>query len=562
MIPRFVAASLAVLLLAPSVPAGEHPPLALHPDNDRYFLFRGEAAVLVTSGEHYGAVLNRDFDYVRYLEALAADGLNHTRTFSGVYREVAGSFGITDNTLAPKPDRYAAPWKRSDTPGALDGENKFDLETWNEGYFERLKDFVGEAAKRGIVVEMVLFCPLYKEEMWEVSPMNAANNVNGVGADGKDDVYTLAHDDLTAVQERLARKIVTELNPFDNLYFEITNEPYQGTVTREFEDRIAQVIYSTEAVLPNRHLISMNVANRSMRIEDPNPLVSIHNFHYAIPPETVAMNAHVRGVIGDNETGFEGQEDVLYRTEGWAFLMAGGGLYSSLDYSFTAAHPDGTFLDYESPGGGSPALRRQLGILKGFMDGFELVRMAPDREVVSDVPEGLEAWALAEPGRQYAVYLLERAGGRSFAARWTARLDPPATGEYTFTTVSDDGVRLRVGDELVLENWTDHGATEDAGRVRLEAGRPVDLRLDYYQGMGGAVARLLWTRPDGVTEVIPARRLSAAGTGAPGLRAEYFEGLDVTGEPALVRIEAAVDFEWKVGESPLPPRPPGRARCR
>lgn len=38
--------------------------------------------------------------------------MNHTRTFSGVYREVAGSFGITDNTLAPKPDRYAAPWDR------------------------------------------------------------------------------------------------------------------------------------------------------------------------------------------------------------------------------------------------------------------------------------------------------------------------------------------------------------------------------------------------------------------------------------------------------------------
>ncbi len=41
-------------------------PLALHPDNPRYFLFRGKPAVLITSGEHYGAVLNRDFDYVAY----------------------------------------------------------------------------------------------------------------------------------------------------------------------------------------------------------------------------------------------------------------------------------------------------------------------------------------------------------------------------------------------------------------------------------------------------------------------------------------------------------------
>lgn len=48
--------------------------MALHPDNQRYFLFRGEPTVLVTSGEHYGAVLNRDFDYVRYLDALGRTG--------------------------------------------------------------------------------------------------------------------------------------------------------------------------------------------------------------------------------------------------------------------------------------------------------------------------------------------------------------------------------------------------------------------------------------------------------------------------------------------------------
>jgi len=58
-------------------------PLALHPDNPRYFLFRGKPAVLVTSGEHYGAVLNRDFDYRPYLDELKARTFNLTRTFSG-----------------------------------------------------------------------------------------------------------------------------------------------------------------------------------------------------------------------------------------------------------------------------------------------------------------------------------------------------------------------------------------------------------------------------------------------------------------------------------------------
>src|SRR6188768_3948822 len=106
-------------------------PLALHPDNPHYFLFREKPAALITSGEHYGAVLNLDFDYVKYLDTLAADGLNLTRTFSGAYVEPQGAFNIAENTLAPKPDRFISPWARSDQPGYPNGGNKFDLSKWN-----------------------------------------------------------------------------------------------------------------------------------------------------------------------------------------------------------------------------------------------------------------------------------------------------------------------------------------------------------------------------------------------------------------------------------------------
>src|SRR5262245_24705926 len=99
----WVPAALAVW--AASQPSVAEPlrPLALHPDNPRYFLFRGKPAVLITSGEHYGAVLNRDFDYIPYLKELRAQGFNLTRAFAGTYREVPGSFGIAGNTLAPAP---------------------------------------------------------------------------------------------------------------------------------------------------------------------------------------------------------------------------------------------------------------------------------------------------------------------------------------------------------------------------------------------------------------------------------------------------------------------------
>src|SRR5512141_1019815 len=95
-----------LVLLAASLPLVAAPPLRLHPENPHYFLFRGKPTVLVTSGEHYGAVINLDFDYKTYLAELQRQGLNLTRTFAGAYREGPGNFAIGNNTLAPKDERF------------------------------------------------------------------------------------------------------------------------------------------------------------------------------------------------------------------------------------------------------------------------------------------------------------------------------------------------------------------------------------------------------------------------------------------------------------------------
>jgi hypothetical protein len=398
---------LSLALLTPSASAAPVRPLALHPANPHYFLYRGKAAVLITSGEHYGAVLNLDFDYRKYLDTLAKDGLNLTRTFSGAYAEPNGAFNITSNTLAPAANRFLCPWSRSASPGYANGGNKFDLMKWDGAYFERLKDFVAQAGKRGIVVEVNLFCPMYEEAQWRLSPQNAVNNVNGIGNVARTNVYTLDHNDgLLAVQEAMARKIATELNSFDNVYYEICNEPYFGGVTMEWQHRIADAIAETERNLPNKHLLSQNIANNQARVENSHPAVSIFNFHYASPPDTVAMNYQLNRVIGDNETGFRGTNDLPYRAEGWSFILSGGGLFNNLDYSFVAGREDGTFVyPATQPGGGNPAFRRQLKVLKDFIRGFEFVKMKPLKsDVIAHVPGGARAYVLAEPGKAYAIY--------------------------------------------------------------------------------------------------------------------------------------------------------------
>lgn len=398
------------LLIIGSAVAAAAEPIRLYPGNPHYFLFRGKPTVLITSAEHYGAVLNGDFDYRRYLKTLAADRLNLTRTFVGSYREGPGAFNITENTLAPAHNRFIAPWPRTDVPGALDGLTKFDLERWNPEYFARLKDFVREAGSKGIVVELTFFCPFYREEMWNLSPLNARNNVNDIGAYKREDVFKLKDPAMQRVQDALVRKIVSELREFDNLIYEICNEPYSSNmVPAEWERHIAGMIADAEANFPanQRHLITQNVSNGSKKVPDPDSRVSVFNFHYSRPPLSVALNRDLARPIGCNETGFDGQADAAYRVQGWEFILAGGALYNNLDYSFAVGREDGTYAyPARQPGGGSVALRKQLRVLRDFMDSIEFVKMAPLEGVIrSGVSEGASAWVLGTPGKSYAMYL-------------------------------------------------------------------------------------------------------------------------------------------------------------
>lgn len=395
-----------VALLAASMQSVGQAPIALHPDNPHVFLFRGAPTVLITGTEHYGAVLNLDFDYQPYLDELARCGLNLTRTFSGAYMEHPEAFNIAQNTLAPHLGRLICPWARSGLDGYAAGGNKFDLEAWDEAYFERLRDFLTQASERGIVVEYVFFCPFYGDEQWNLSPMNTRNNVQGLGAIDRLQAYTMSDAALQSVQEALVRKVVAELAEFDNLYYEIANEPYFGGITLEWQHRIADVIAEEERRLGVRHLIAQNIANGSEEVTEPHPELSILNFHYATPPTAVEVNYDLGLAIIDDETGFRGQDDFTYRSEAWQFMLAGGSGFDHLDYSFSPEQEDGSF-DYPDgqPGGGSRALREQLGFLRRFLEGFDLPRMGPEAGLLGDLPEGVVGRALSDGGEAYAAYL-------------------------------------------------------------------------------------------------------------------------------------------------------------
>lgn len=164
-----------------------------------------------------------------------------------------------------------------------------------------------------------------------------------------------------------------------------------------------------------------------------------------------------------------------------------------------------------------------------------------------------------------------RIGADTFSARWKGEIRVPTTGFYTFATSTDDGVRLWIAGKKIIDAWTDQNGGQQTGTVRLEAGEYYDLRMDYYENSGGALARLYWSSPTMAQQVIPSEALTSPNPVAgaalpaqtepvlppdppaltqPGLFGVYYDTIDFSG-PGTGRVDSTVNFDWGSGR-PMP----------
>lgn len=98
-------------------------------------------------------------------------------------------------------------------------------------------------------------------------------------------------------------------------------------------------------------------------------------------------------------------------------------------------------------------------------------------------------------------------GADTFSVRWVGQVQPRFSETFTFYVVGDDGVRLWVNNQLLVDRWIDQGPTEYSGFLPMQAGNLYDIRFEYYENGGGAAARLLWSSPNVNKEVIPSAQL-------------------------------------------------------
>jgi hypothetical protein len=395
-------------------------PVRIDPGNPHYYSFHGRPTLLITSAEHYGAVLNAGFDYVAYLDALRANGLNYTRIYPGYLFEPVGKY-LTGNSLGPRPSRLILPWARSEKPGYMLGGNLFDLNRWDDAYFTRLRDFLRKADERGVVVEICFFNSQYSDT-WAISPLYYENNVQGEGNCDWRDAQSLKHADLVRREEDYVRKITQEANAFDNVILEICDEAASIgtgiTLAGPWVAHMADVVIATEKNLPKKHLIAQEVEGPFGGAMDfsADPRFDIVVGQYIngwIAGEAGGEMGGIRGLdvkygvnkpIELNETdyyplNYRGDKIADSRVEAWEFIVGGGAGFNQLNGLFTVANPAGKHPDDEKM---FAALRH----LSEFMTSFEFTKMHPDSSFVLSGPgKGTYARMLSEAGRQYAFYV-------------------------------------------------------------------------------------------------------------------------------------------------------------
>ncbi len=161
-----------------------------------------------------------------------------------------------------------------------------------------------------------------------------------------------------------------------------------------------------------------------------------------------------------------------------------------------------------------------------------------------------------------------------FSARWTGFVVPKYSETYTFHTNSDDGVRLWVNGQKLVDQWNLQAETEKSGRIRLEAGKAYAIKMEYFEDTGKATSQLLWSSQSQNKEIVPRSQLLSGTTIAPtqppppppapaptptpapvisngnGLKAEYFGDKELK-NLKLTRTDATINFNWQNG-APAP----------
>ena len=241
-------------------------PLRVSPVNPRYFTDGSGRAVYLT-GSHtwpnfqnsHSLAQTRPFDYDGYLRFLQA----HHHNFIRLWRWELPAW--EEEGIGP--DRFNVssplPWARTGPGLAHDGKPKFDLNRFDPGYFQRLRQRVVAARRAGVYVSIMLFegwAMQFIKGAWQEHPFHPDNHVGtltGPPADAKGvEIYEMTYPAVTALQERYVRQVIDTVGDQDNVLYEVSNENHPASTAWQYH--FIRFIKNYEATRPKQHPVGMS----------------------------------------------------------------------------------------------------------------------------------------------------------------------------------------------------------------------------------------------------------------------------------------------------------------
>jgi serine-type D-Ala-D-Ala carboxypeptidase (penicillin-binding protein 5/6) len=533
-----LAASAVVIGLLAGAARGEPPatgPLRRLESNPRYFTDGSGRAVLLVGSHNWHNFQDNGhrlpesqdpppaFDYDAYLDFLGKHGHNFFRLWRW---EVPKWTDAQPQGVV----KYCTPhpWKRTGPGMAADGKPKFDLESFDPEYFDRLRQRVIKARDRGIYVAVMLFegWELQFTDAWTYHPFRGPNNVNDIDADpdGRGPRYNQLRDDamgqrVLSLQEAYVRKVIGTVNDLDNVLYEVCNEA--GSSSTKWQYHLVDFIHRDEAGRPKRHPAGMTFmypgGTNQILIDGPADWISPNP---GTPAEGYKTNPSAKGVgkviVNDTDHlwGHTGGDSV------WVWKSFTRGLNVLFMEELT---PSPIWQD---------SARVAMGQVRRFADRIDLAHMEPAPELAQT------GYLLAARGREYLAYQdgsqgefsieLKDAPG-TFAVEWfdttTGKTIPGKAveggGRRIFTTPFPGPAaiylkRAEPSPKGALRSGDTGPAVEDLQRrlnARLDPSPALDVDGDFGAATRAAVARFQRSRDLEPTGVADEKTRQALGNG-------------------------------------------------
>jgi hypothetical protein len=435
--------------------------------NQRYFEDNGRPIVLFGSGL-WTIIPDTSVDIAEHNSWYAKFGSNANRaTLFAFCAAVPEGKGL-------------CPWLRTGPGTANDGKPKFDLTKPNEEFWKRVHAYLADCEKRGISVLLQMFDEPFVEEgesRWRINPFNPDNNINripglpGGSGSGEEAFYDPDNKVLMRIQDALIRRLLDETaSRYGHIIYEIGNEINMDSVTRKadrWQQHWIDFFKRYEKEHPGVHLLLSN-DTRARLLEAGKEDFQVMNHHGALDVdikntpvrelpwriyEAIARDftKYRRPIINSrpcSDPDRKDYPDVVSETQGrvlyWSYFLSGG-------------HIIGFRTTEESWKGGTTA-ETIIRNLRKFIETTHFEKMSPRRDLV----EG-NALCLADPGREYVVYLPE--GGAVSVdlaevpegAKLNAKRYNPRTGEFLSLGLAQTGrYRFRSPTSGEGEDWVLH----------------------------------------------------------------------------------------------------------